>query len=86
MFRQRMPETVSYTHLDVYKRQVLGSFRRWVAACGRQVTFPAPGKSPKDRRGAAQDDRFTLISALPRVLHYGDTLLFGHTLFPARKI
>ena len=24
-------------------------------------------------------DRFTLISALPRVLHYGDTLLFGHT-------
>lgn len=68
------------------RRAVLGSFRRWVAACGRQVTFPAPGKSPKDRRGAAQDDRFTLISALPRVLHYGDTLLFGHTLFPARKI
>ena len=53
------------------RRAVLGSFRRWVAACGRQVTFPAPGKSPKDRRGAAQDDRFTLISALPRVLHYG---------------
>lgn len=64
----------------------LGSFRRWAAACGRQVIFPAPGKSPKDRRGTAQDDRFTLISVLPRVLHYGDTLLFGHTSFPARKI
>ena len=43
-----------------------GSF----AACGRRVTFPAMGKSPKDRRGTAQDERFALIFALPPVPHY----------------
>ena len=35
------------------------------AACGRRVTFPAMGKSPKDRRGTAQNERFALIFALP---------------------
>ena len=28
------------------------------------------GKSPKDRRGTAQDERFALIFALPPVPHY----------------
>ena len=40
-----------------------GSF----AACGRRVTFPAMGKSPKDRRGTAQDEHFALIFAFPPV-------------------
>ena len=57
------------------RRAVLGSFRRWVAACGRQVTFPAPGKSPKDRRGMAQDERSALIFAFPPVPLYGGVLL-----------
>ena len=35
------------------------------AACGRRVTFPAMGKSPKDRRGTAQNERFALIFAHP---------------------
>ena len=35
------------------------------AACGRRVTFPAMGKSPKDRRGTAQDEHFVLIFAFP---------------------
>ena len=40
------------------------------AACGRRVTFPAMGKSPKDRRGTAQDERSALIFALPPAPHY----------------
>ena len=48
-----------------------GSF----AACGRRVPFPAMGKSPKDRRGTAQDGHFVSIFALPPVPRYGGYLL-----------
>ena len=49
----------------------LRSETRLRAQCGRRVTFPAMGKSPKDRRGTAQDERSALIFALPPVPHYG---------------
>ena len=45
--------------------------RRSFAACGRRVTFPAMGKSPKDRRGTAQDGHCVSIFALPPVPRYG---------------
>ena len=44
-----------------------GSF----AAGGRRVTFPTMGKSPKDRRGTAQDGHCVSIFALPPVPRYG---------------
>ena len=50
--------------------EIVSSGRGDFAACGRRVTFPAMGKSPKDRRGTAQDERFALIFALPPVPHY----------------
>ena len=39
--------------------------RRGFAACGRRVTFWTARKSPKNRRGTAQDEHEVLIFALP---------------------
>ena len=50
---RRAPDAVSYTHLDVYKRQesrLPGRFRR--PAAGRRPGFPAPGASPARIRGS----------------------------------
>ena len=50
------------------------------AACGRRVTFPVMGKSPKDRRGTAQDERSALIFAFPPVPPFmGGVLLIGES-------
>ena len=51
--------------------EIVSSGRGDFAACGRRVTFPAMGKSPKDRRGTAQDERSALIFAFPPVPLYG---------------
>ena len=39
----------------------------------RRVTFSAMRKSPKNRRGTAQDEHSVLIFALPPAPHYGGT-------------
>ena len=54
---------------------ILEVFAGSFAACGRRVTFPAMGKSPKDRRGTPQRRTSFANDGFPPVPHYG-----GHPL------
>ena len=45
--------------------------RRGISPLRRRVTFSAMRKSPKNRRGTAQDGHSVSIFALPPVPHYG---------------
>ena len=51
--------------------EIVSSGRGDFAACGRRVTFPAMGKSPKDRRGTPQRRTSFANDGFPPVPRYG---------------
>ena len=59
--------------------------RRGISPLRRRATFSAMRKSPKNRRGTAQDERFALIFAFPPDPRYGGALLIVCAALPARK-